>query len=69
MCKLCDDGPPQNHTDDHGNDGFNPTRVRHADHCHLGDLRQSIDRFLDFAAGNVLAAGLDHVLMTLVAPT
>ena len=48
---------------DHRDHRLDPARMRHADHRHLGDLRQLVDHFLDLAAGDVLAAGLDHVLL------
>ena len=48
---------------DDGGDGLDPARVRDAEHGRLGHRRVRVDDLLDLARGDVLAAGLDHVLL------
>ena len=49
--------------DNHGDDGFHPVRMRHADHSDFRDRAHPVDHLFDLAAGDVLAPGLDHVLL------
>ena len=49
---------------DHGGgDSLDPVGMGDAEDCHLGDRRVGEDGLLDLPAGDVLAAGLDHVLL------
>src|SRR3954452_11241727 len=48
---------------DRGRDRLDPARVRDAEDRDLGDTIELVDRLLDLAGGDVLAAGLDHVLL------
>src|SRR5206468_5807206 len=44
-------------------DGFDPLGIGQPDHGDLGHPLDAVDGLLDFAAGDVLAAGLDHVFL------
>src|SRR5262249_4444078 len=44
-------------------DGFDPVRMRQPDDRDLGNAGVPEDGLFDFAAGDILAAGLDHVLL------
>src|SRR3546814_7179257 len=50
---------------DHRHHHLDPARMRHAEHRHFRYRRMREDDFFDFATRDVLAAGLDHVLLAI----
>jgi hypothetical protein len=43
--------------------GFDPHGMVHVEHDDLSNLVHLVDGFVDLSAGDVLAAGFDHVLL------